>query len=46
MQGVSARPRIMFVRPGLAYGVVEVLSGPLKGRFLDPSKTGGMGERR
>lgn len=41
--GYHARPRIMHVRPGLAHGVVEVLEGPYKGRFLDPSKTGGMG---
>lgn len=44
VQGVAALPRIMSVRPGLAHGVVEVFSGPLAGRILDPSKTGGMGE--
>lgn len=44
VQGVAAVPRIMWVRPGLAHGVVQVLAGPLAGRLLDPSKTGGMGQ--
>lgn len=43
-RGQLARPVIYRVRPGLSHAVVEVLEGPLAGKMLDPSRTGGMGE--